>query len=309
MPSDSIEARIIGLLAEYFRITGQSLTLATVESASGGGIGDRVTNIPGSSQFFKGSVVSYSNEIKNRIVGVPEEILAAYGAVSPQAASAMAENGRRLFAADICVSDTGIAGPAGATTHKPVGLFYIGLSVAGSPAVVKKFSFRGSRLANKRSAVEAALGEVEQYLVQRVAAVSRLKLASRRVVTCFIRYRGRLLILRRSQKVGTYRGRWSAVSGYLERKPLRQAYTEIQEETGLAENDLRLIKTGNTVVIVDESLRTKWTVHPFLFAAKTVKKLRIDWENVESKWIRPQEIVKYDTVPGLAAVLNEVTGI
>ncbi|HJX04061.1 MAG TPA: nicotinamide-nucleotide amidohydrolase family protein [Dehalococcoidia bacterium] len=302
-----VESRVIKLLKQYQQATGQNLTLATIESASGGRISDRLTNIPGSSQFYKGSVISYSNVIKNRIVGVSLQTLAKKGAVSRQTAWEMAESGRRLFAVDICVSDTGIAGPTGATPGKPVGLFYIALSDANGYTTVKKFSFKGSRSANKRAAAIAALDLLEQYLIHRINSIAQTKLSGHQVVTCFIRYRGRVLILKRSQKVGTYQGKWSAVSGYIEHEVLQQAYTEIQEETGLSASDLHLVKRGAPVVMVDEGLKTKWTIYPFLFQARTVNSLRIDWENTEIKWIKPEDMVKFDTVPGLAKVLNEVS--
>jgi nicotinamide-nucleotide amidase len=301
-----VESRVIKLLRQYHRVTGQFLTLATIESASGGKISDRLTNIPGSSQFYKGSVISYSNEIKSRIVGVPQQILTSKGAVSRQTAQEMAENGRRLFAVDICVSDTGIAGPTGATPGKPVGLFYIALSDAYGYTTVNKFNFQGSRSANKRAAAAAALDLVEQYLLNKTNSITQIKLSEHKVVTCFIRYRGKILILKRSQKVGTYRDKWSAVSGYIEREVLQQAYTEIQEETGLTANNLHLIKRGEPVIMVDEGLKIKWAIHPFLFHARTVNNLRIDWENIEIKWIKPEDMVKFDTVPGLVKVLNEV---
>ena len=104
------------------------LTLGTVESATGGLISHMVTDIPGSSEYFQGSIVSYSNDVKMSVVGVRKESLEKYGAVSAQVAEEMAAGGRRVLGVDICVADTGIAGPGGATETKPVGLFYIGLS-------------------------------------------------------------------------------------------------------------------------------------------------------------------------------------
>ena len=139
------------------------LILGVVESATGGMISHLITEAPGSSDYYKGSVTAYSNAIKVKVVGVREKTINRYGAVSSQVAEEMAGGGRKLLAVDICLADTGIAGPGGATTEKPVGLFYIGLSCQ-TEAVVRKYIFQGSRGANKRSAAEAALGWLKEYL-------------------------------------------------------------------------------------------------------------------------------------------------
>ena len=142
----------------------KGLTLGVVESASGGLISHRITNVPGSSDYYKGSVTAYSNEVKIKVVGVREDTINQYGAVSSQVAEEMAQGGRKLLAVDICLADTGIAGPTGATPGKPVGLFYIGLShEAGTYS--QKHVFQGDREQNKRSAGEAALDWLKQYLI------------------------------------------------------------------------------------------------------------------------------------------------
>ncbi|MBI2980388.1 MAG: CinA family protein [Chloroflexi bacterium] len=142
----------------------KGLTLGLVESATGGLISHLITNVPGSSDYYKGSVTAYSNEVKIKVVGVKQETIKKYGAVSTQVVEEMAEGGKRILAADICLADTGIAGPGGATTRKPLGLFCIGLSHAGG-TYSRKHHFQGSREQNKRSAAEAALGWLKDYLV------------------------------------------------------------------------------------------------------------------------------------------------
>ncbi|RUM59945.1 MAG: damage-inducible protein CinA [Persephonella sp.] len=104
----------------------KGLTLATAESSTGGLISSRVINVPGSSAYMKGGIVAYSNEIKEKILGVKEEILKKFGAVSEETAKEMVLGVRKLFNTDIALSDTGIAGPTGATPTKPLGLHYIG---------------------------------------------------------------------------------------------------------------------------------------------------------------------------------------
>jgi PncC family amidohydrolase len=141
----------------------KGLTLGVVESATGGLISHRITNVPGSSDYFKGAVIAYSNEVKSGVVGVSPDTLMNYGAVSPQVAEEMAEGGRMLLGADICIADTGIAGPSGATAEKPVGLFYLGLS-HGEMTYSRKHIFSGSREQNKQAAAEEALSWLEEYL-------------------------------------------------------------------------------------------------------------------------------------------------
>lgn len=153
----SLEQEIGNLLRQ------KGMTLGVVESATGGLISHRITNVPGSSDYFKGSVTAYSNEAKVKVVGVKAETINRYGAVSSQVAEEMAEGGRKLLAVDICLADTGIAGPSGATPGKPMGLFYLGLSHQGG-AYSRKHDFQGDREQNKQSAAEAALGWLKEYL-------------------------------------------------------------------------------------------------------------------------------------------------
>ena len=148
-------------IGEILRQKG--LTLGTVESATGGLISHLITNVPGSSDYFKGSVTSYSNEVKTRIIGVRAGTLEKYGAVSPQVAEEMASGGRKLLGVDICIADTGIAGPGGATPGKAVGLFYLGLAHEDG-VLSRKHEFHGSREENKKSAATAALRWLEEYL-------------------------------------------------------------------------------------------------------------------------------------------------
>ena len=154
---NDIAAEIIDILRE------RKLTLGTVESATGGLIAHLLTGIPGSSDVFRGSIVSYSNEIKMNLVSVKKSTLAKYGAVSSQVAAEMAAGGRKTVGVDICVADTGIAGPGGATAGKPVGLFYFGLSTKDG-TVTQKHLFTGSREENKQRAAQTALTWVRDYL-------------------------------------------------------------------------------------------------------------------------------------------------
>jgi PncC family amidohydrolase len=160
-----LEIEIARLIREYHDKTGKSLTIGSVESATGGRIADRITNVPGSSDHFKGSVVAYSNEVKITLLGVKRATIEDYGAVSEQTALEMARSGRKLLDVDICISDTGIAGPSGDTPEKLVGLFYLGLA-ARDEGFSQKHTFPGNREENKRDAAEAALNMLKQYLLR-----------------------------------------------------------------------------------------------------------------------------------------------
>jgi len=164
----SVEEEIGQLIRQCQAKTGVALTIGTVESATGGRIADRITDVPGSSDYFKGSVVAYSNEVKIAVVRVKKATIEEYGAVSEQTALEMARGGRKLLNVDICVSDTGIAGPSGGSAEKPVGLFYLGLA-AEDACLCQKHTFSGSREENKQDATNAALEMLKQYLVKLIS--------------------------------------------------------------------------------------------------------------------------------------------
>ncbi len=167
--SHSEEDRIEKVIGELLRKRGQ--TLATAESCTGGMLASLIVDIPGSSDYFLGGVVSYSNEAKMKFLGVSEENLIKYGAVSPQVAFEMSSGVRDRFQATFGIGITGIAGPTGATLTKPVGLVYI--SVASPEKVwVRKYHFVGGRNAVRTRSATAALnmlwvalkyGELEDY--------------------------------------------------------------------------------------------------------------------------------------------------
>ncbi len=127
------------------------------------------------------------------------------------------------------------------------------------------------------------------------------------VVTCFLlNAEGKLLILRRSNRVGSYQSRWAGVSGYLEAAPEEQAYRELQEEVGLAPEDVRLLRKGEPMDVPDEELGKLWVVHPFLFLVDDVERVRLDWEHTEFRWIEPGDLPTYSTVPGLVPLLERI---
>lgn len=131
-------------------------------------------------------------------------------------------------------------------------------------------------------------------------------LRQKRVVSCFLESDGRILLLRRSGRVGTYQGRWAAISGYIEKTADEQALTEIAEETGLSGRDIELIRRGQPLEVRDEKLGIRWLVHPYLFRVKERGQVSIDWEHEEARWLDPKEIDNYPTVPRLKEALARV---
>jgi nicotinamide-nucleotide amidase len=131
-------------------------TIATAESCTGGLVADLLTDVPGSSDYVRGGLVTYANDVKVELAGVPAETIEAHGAVSAQVAVAMAEGARRRLGADLAVAVTGIAGPGGGTSAKPVGLTYVAVADADGDQV-RRFLWDSGRLENKRSSAEAAL--------------------------------------------------------------------------------------------------------------------------------------------------------
>lgn len=153
-----MEADALVALAERLQgvCLARGLTVATAESCTGGLVAHAITEIPGSSAYFLGGVVSYSDAAKAAFLDVPDGVLAAHGAVSAQVAKAMADGARSRFGASLAVSITGVAGPTGGSEAKPVGLVYVGLAGPGGDEV-RRFQWSGGRTANKQDSALAAL--------------------------------------------------------------------------------------------------------------------------------------------------------
>lgn len=160
---ESLEV-IAGNLARQLNIH-----IGTAESCSGGLLSNRITNVPGSSDYFLGSVVSYANQVKIHLLGVKPETLARFGAVSQETVLEMAHGVRQVLSADVGISVSGIAGPSGGTPDKPVGTTWIGLSVAEFDRAWS-FQFRGDRLEVKQQAAEMALKLLIDYLQQKISS-------------------------------------------------------------------------------------------------------------------------------------------
>ena len=142
-------------LVEWYKSAG--MTCATAESCTGGGIGAAITSAPGASEIFRGGVIAYANEVKKRLLGVNEETLSKFGAVSSQTAAEMATGAKRLLGVDVAVSVTGVAGPDGGSPEKPVGTVWFGLASPGGVRTERKL-FIGDREAVRRMTTEHAIG-------------------------------------------------------------------------------------------------------------------------------------------------------
>jgi nicotinamide-nucleotide amidase len=145
-------------------------TLSIAESCTGGLISDRITNVSGSSDYFMGGMVNYSNESKSKHLGVPSNDIKKYGAVSPQVAKKMAQGVQKAFDTTFGLSTTGVAGPTGGTKRSPVGRIFIGIA-KGNRTWVKKLDLKRNRREIKEEAAEKAL----QFFYGRIAHGGRLR--------------------------------------------------------------------------------------------------------------------------------------
>lgn len=161
MAEKTLEAVLGQLLLE------RSLRLAVAESCTGGLIGHLITNVPGSSGYFAGGVIAYSNEIKMKLLGVSSETLERYGAVSEQTVREMASGVRGALDTDIGAAISGIAGPQGGTPEKPVGLTWIGLSAPGVDGAWR-YVWSGTRLDVKQQSARQVLQILVDYLMGRL---------------------------------------------------------------------------------------------------------------------------------------------
>jgi nicotinamide-nucleotide amidase len=142
----------------------KKLSIGTVESCTAGKLAQTIASVPGASAYYQGALLTYSNELKNRIAEVSNEALSQFGAVSEQVAIEMAANGKRILGVDYCLSTTGVAGPTGGTPEKPVGLVWIGLS-GPNGTIAKSFRFGDNRQRNIEMTVLSAMNWLRYQLV------------------------------------------------------------------------------------------------------------------------------------------------
>lgn len=157
---ESLETAVVHLLRE------QQITLAVAESCTGGGLANRITDVPGSSDVFLAGYVTYGNRAKEETLDVPHELLAAHGAVSDPVAAAMAEGARRKSGAHCALATTGIAGPGGGSAAKPVGTVFIALAAEGHPTTVRRCFFPLDRSTFKHMTTSAALDLLRRHVLR-----------------------------------------------------------------------------------------------------------------------------------------------
>lgn len=138
------------------RLRGKGLTLSTAESCTSGGVAARITSVPGSSDYFKGGIVAYANEVKEEVLGVSEKTLAQHGAVSRETVLEMANGAKRVLKTDCAVATSGIAGPGGGSRDKPVGTIWMA-AICGDTVVVRKQEGDCGREKNVQKAIENVL--------------------------------------------------------------------------------------------------------------------------------------------------------
>ncbi len=158
--TEPIEYTVVQMLSE------QDMTVTTAESCTGGLIAGTLVNAPGASDVLNEGYITYSNEAKERLLGVSSDTLEKYGAVSKETAREMAEGAIRAAGADAALSATGIAGPGGGTKEKPVGLVYIGCCLKGK-TVVRECHFAGDRMENRIQTVDTALNMLKEALLDK----------------------------------------------------------------------------------------------------------------------------------------------
>jgi len=143
----------------------RQLALATAESCTGGLLATHITNVPGSSAYFRGAIVAYANELKHQLLGVPQSVLVQHGAVSRETALAMAAGARGMLNADLALAITGVAGPSGGSPEKPVGLVYVALA-APDVQQCRECHWSGDRWQNREWSAQEALSLLLEHLLQ-----------------------------------------------------------------------------------------------------------------------------------------------
>ncbi len=196
-------------------LTEKGLTIALAESCTGGLLASKLTDVAGSSAYVLGGVVSYSNEAKMRLLGVPENVLSNQGAVSAETAAFMAAGARTLFGSDLALSVTGIAGPGGGTADKPVGLVYLHLASL-HVSWGERHIWPYDRIGNKLASVEAALAMLMGYLGGQKVEDGRQKTEDREQKTVAGGQRPEVLARPVVVEGGWRQGRWRLDAIWLE---------------------------------------------------------------------------------------------
>ncbi len=258
-----------------------------VENSTGGFISSFIVKQKGASQVFEGGIFPYSHRMKKRFGADIKE----FGAVSEKCVLSLAEKWMEESGADICVSESSILGPTGGTQEKPVGLSFTAVvSKKGRYTYVNLF--RGSRNTIMHKVAAFSFFAVINHIIG-------WELEKREVSSTFLEYEGKILVMRRSGKVGSYRGMWGVASGHVEEgeTPVETAIKEVKEETGVSTEKIKELISSSPFELSDAKLGIRWEINPFRAVLREKPKVKIDWEHTEFKWIPPKKIVELKTAP------------
>ncbi len=268
-------------------LRSRGLKVGLVESSLGGFLSHTIVSFKGASKIFVGSVIPYSYDMKNFF-----NFSSPNGAVSEDYANRSAEIFLNISKADLVVSESSILGPEGGSEQKPVGLSFVSIfSNKGRTSFVNLF--RGCRRKIMEEIASFCFFAAKNHIIG-------WDFQKRSVSSTFLCYNGKILLMRRSKKVGTYRGMWGVVSGHIEEgeTPLETALKEIEEETSIKRDSLSNIVQGTQFEVVDPVIGVKWEINPFR-AEINKAILKIDWEHTRYKFIKPSDIYKFRTAPML----------
>lgn len=268
----------------------RGLKIGLVENSTGGFLSSLLVRRKGASRIFAGSLIPYSYEMKEAF-----GLKAQKGAVSEEFTNLSAEKFLEISGADIVVSESSILGPEGGSPEKPVGLSFVSIaSKRGKTSFVNLF--RGNRLRKIRE-VSAFC-----FLTARLHILG-WDMKTRPVASTFIEHEGKILIMKRSKKVGTYRGMWGVASGHIEEgeTPVQTALKEVREETSIGSEMIKELIQGTPFEVVDPKLGIRWLIHPFraILNISPRRLIRIDWEHTEFRMIKPSRILSFRTSPML----------
>ncbi len=275
------------LAKKFFEILKEKkIKCAIVECSTGGLISSEIVKNAGASQIFLGAFIPYSNELKSFLSSDLSE-----GAVSEKCALSLARKVKDISKADLVISETSILGPKGGTETKPVGLSFLAIvSNKGEFSFVNLF--KGSREKIMKYVASSAFFFAINHILG-------WNLQTRKVASTFVEYEGKILILKRSGKVGSYKGKWGVVSGHIEEGETEEetSLKELKEEIGLDINLIKKLTKSSPFEISDIKLGIRWEIIPFRAILKTKPEIKIDWEHTKFLWIKPSQIHKFKTAP------------
>ncbi|MFZ8801576.1 MAG: nicotinamide-nucleotide amidohydrolase family protein [Candidatus Calescibacterium sp.] len=275
------------LAKKFFEILKEKkIKCVIVECSTGGFISSEIVKNVGASEVFLGAFLPYSNELKSFLSADLSD-----GAVSEKCALSLAKKAKDITNADLVISETSILGPKGGTETKPVGLSF--LAIVSNKG---EFSFVNLFRGNRDKIMKYVASSAFFFAINHILGWN---LQTRKVASTFVEYKGKILILKRSKKVGSYRGKWGVVSGHIEEGETEEetSLKELKEEIGLDMNLIDKFTKSTPFELSDVKLGIRWEIAPFRAILKTKPEIKIDWEHVKYLWIKPSELSKFKTAP------------